>query len=42
VVDGCPAGAAAVVPEGVRTAVVVLTAALHTPIAKKTGEKRSF
>ena len=41
-VDGCPAGAAAVVPEGVRTAVVVLTAALHTPIAKKTGEKRSF
>ena len=49
VVAGCPAGAAAVVPEGVRTAVVVpedaavvLTAALHTPIAKKTGEKRLF
>jgi hypothetical protein len=49
VVDGCPAGAAAVVPEGVRTAVVVpedaamvIPAALHTPIAKKTGEKRLF
>ena len=49
VVDGCPAGAAAVVPEEVRTAVMVpedaamvIPAALHTPISKKTGEKRLF
>ena len=49
VVAGCPAGAAAVVPEGVRKAVVVpedaavvIPAALHTQMAKKTGEKSLF
>jgi hypothetical protein len=47
VVDGCPAGAAAVVPEGVRAAVVVPEhggngSVTHTQRNKKTPEKRSF
>ena len=49
VVDGCPAGAAAVVPEGVRAAVVVpedaavaMSAALHTQRETRRRRKSGY